>query len=132
MARRGVPRSSGKGLFDSGRSQTPEIGAPMRRHADPYAQAARPPPRIANRPGVLFCTRMTMTRKGAASGEQRAGIAACSLLAARGSLLLILTAGALFAAPPSTCGGTDDYSKALCAYQKRDFASAEAGFRGIV
>ncbi len=37
-----------------------------------------------------------------------------------------------YAKPPSTCGGTDDYSKALCAYQRRAFAEAEAGFRGIV
>jgi TolA-binding protein len=36
------------------------------------------------------------------------------------------------AKPPTTCGGTDDYAKALCAYQRRAFAEAEAGFRGIV
>ncbi len=36
------------------------------------------------------------------------------------------------AAPPTTCGGVDDYSKALCAYQHRNFAEAEAGFRAIV
>jgi len=36
------------------------------------------------------------------------------------------------AAPPSTCGGTDEYAKALCAYQHRAFTEAEAGFRGIV
>jgi TolA-binding protein len=35
------------------------------------------------------------------------------------------------AAPPSTCGATDAYGKALCAYQHRDFATAEAGFRAI-
>ncbi|HXA15589.1 MAG TPA: tetratricopeptide repeat protein [Thermoanaerobaculia bacterium] len=34
--------------------------------------------------------------------------------------------------PPTTCGGTDDYAKALCAYQRRSFAEAEAGFRSIV
>lgn len=36
------------------------------------------------------------------------------------------------AKPPTTCGGTDEYSKALCAYQRRNFPEAEAGFRGIV
>jgi TolA-binding protein len=36
------------------------------------------------------------------------------------------------AAPPTTCGATDDYSKSLCAYQRRNFAEAEAGFRRIV
>jgi TolA-binding protein len=52
----------------------------------------------------------------------------------RGTLLLLILAIALNAEakPPSTCGGTDDYSKALCAYQRRAFTEAEAGFRGIV
>lgn len=36
------------------------------------------------------------------------------------------------AKPPTTCGGSDDYARALCAYQRRQFAEAEAGFRGIV
>ena len=36
------------------------------------------------------------------------------------------------AAPPTTCGATDDYGKALCAYQQRRFADAEVGFRRIV
>ncbi len=44
----------------------------------------------------------------------------------------MLLAGAAFPAPPSTCGESDDYSKALCAYQKRDFGAAEASFRAIV
>jgi len=38
----------------------------------------------------------------------------------------------LLAAPPTTCGKGDDYSRALCAYQRRDFSEAEAGFRAIV
>jgi TolA-binding protein len=46
-------------------------------------------------------------------------------------LFLVLAASAE-AKPPTTCGGTDEYSKALCAYQRRAFAEAEAGFRGIV
>jgi TolA-binding protein len=45
-------------------------------------------------------------------------------------LALIVSVTAL-AVPPSTCGATDDYGKALCAYQKRNFAEAEAGFRAI-
>ena len=36
------------------------------------------------------------------------------------------------AAPPTTCGGSDDYAKALCAYQHRSFAEAEAAFKAIV
>jgi len=52
----------------------------------------------------------------------------------RGTLLLFILAIAMSAnaKPPSTCPGTDDYSKALCAYQRRAFTEAEAGFRGIV
>ena len=44
---RGARSSSGKRLCDSARSQTPSIAHPMRRHAEPYAHAARPPPRMA-------------------------------------------------------------------------------------
>src|SRR5882762_7197678 len=51
----------------------------------------------------------------------------CTLL-----LLIVTIAMSANAKPPSTCGGTDDYAKALCAYQRRAFAEAEAGFRGIV
>jgi TolA-binding protein len=49
-------------------------------------------------------------------------------------LLLILALFAIpaSAAPPTTCGGIDDYSRALCAYQRRQFAAAEQGFRAIV
>jgi TolA-binding protein len=47
-------------------------------------------------------------------------------------LILALIAIPATAAPPSTCGGTDDYSRALCAYQRRQFAAAEQGFRAIV
>jgi TolA-binding protein len=51
----------------------------------------------------------------------------------RALLIILLTfATAASAKPPSTCGGADDYSKALCAYQRRAFAEAEAGFRHIV
>ncbi len=46
-------------------------------------------------------------------------------------LLLATTAGAA-APPPTTCGQQGEYERALCAYQRRQFADAEAGFRGIV
>jgi TolA-binding protein len=46
--------------------------------------------------------------------------------------ILALLALPAFAAPPTTCGTADDYGKALCAYQRRNFAEAEAGFRRIV
>jgi TolA-binding protein len=45
-------------------------------------------------------------------------------------ILALLTAPAL-AAPPTTCGGTDDYSRALCAYQRRQFGDAERLFRAL-
>jgi TolA-binding protein len=47
-------------------------------------------------------------------------------------LLLVAIATTANAKPPSTCGAADDYSKALCAYQRRAFTEAEAGFRAIV
>ena len=47
-------------------------------------------------------------------------------------LILALLAGPAFAAPPTTCGATDVYGQALCAYQRRNFAEADAGFRRIV
>jgi|SRR4029079_11083131 len=48
------------------------------------------------------------------------------------AVIFALLAVPALAAPPSTCGGTDDYSKALCSYQRRQFAAAEQGFRAIV
>ncbi len=47
-------------------------------------------------------------------------------------LILALLAVSASAAPPTTCGSEDDYGKALCAYQRRQFTVAEAGFRAIV
>ena len=47
-------------------------------------------------------------------------------------LALLAAAASAEAKPPTTCGGSDDYARALCAYQRRQFAEAEAGFRGIV
>ena len=48
------------------------------------------------------------------------------------AVIFALLAVPALAAPPTTCGGADDYSKALCAYQRRQFAAAEEGFRAIV
>ena len=51
------------------------------------------------------------------------------------TVLLALTLLALpvsAAPPPSTCGADDEYSRALCAYQRRQFADAERAFRAIV
>lgn len=50
----------------------------------------------------------------------------------RSATLLALVATSAFAAPPSTCKQSDDYSRALCAYQMRHFAEAEVAFRTIV
>lgn len=47
-------------------------------------------------------------------------------------LAMLLLAETLSAAPPSTCGATDEYSVALCAYQRRQFPTAEAKFRALV
>ncbi len=47
-------------------------------------------------------------------------------------LAFVFLAASALAAPPSTCGATDDYSRALCAYQRRSFPEAEAAFRAIV
>jgi TolA-binding protein len=47
------------------------------------------------------------------------------------ALILALVAQTALAAPPTTCGGTSDYERALCAYQRRNFAEAERAFRAI-
>ncbi len=47
-------------------------------------------------------------------------------------VILAFLALPAFAAPPTTCGGRDQYAQALCAYQHRNFAEAEGGFRRIV
>jgi len=46
--------------------------------------------------------------------------------------ILALLAVTADAATPTTCGGTSDYERALCAYQRRNFAEAETTFRTIV
>lgn len=50
----------------------------------------------------------------------------------RFALILALIAAPAFSAPPTTCGAADAFGKALCDYQRRDFAAAESGFRAIV
>lgn len=45
-------------------------------------------------------------------------------------ILALLSFGAQ-ASPPSTCGGGSDYDRALCAYQRRNFAEAETLFRAL-
>jgi TolA-binding protein len=47
------------------------------------------------------------------------------------ALLLSFTIAG-YAAPPSTCGGSTEYDRALCAYQRRNFPEAETAFRAIV
>jgi TolA-binding protein len=47
-------------------------------------------------------------------------------------ILLLLSTTAIAATPPSTCGQSGDYERALCSYQKRQFAEAEGAFRTIV
>jgi TolA-binding protein len=49
----------------------------------------------------------------------------------RYALILALLAATTYAAPPTTCRSGGDYERALCAYQKRSFAEAEAGFRAL-
>lgn len=50
----------------------------------------------------------------------------------RAAVILALIAMPSFAAPPTTCAAHDDYGQALCAYQRRNFDQAAAGFRAIV
>jgi TolA-binding protein len=97
---------SRRGSGDGDRVATPASGQPIRRQVEPNAHAARPAPTIP-RVGALFSLRMRLV------------------------FILALLATTASAAPPTTCGGRDDYSKALCAYQRRQFDQAEAGFRAI-
>jgi TolA-binding protein len=50
----------------------------------------------------------------------------------RNLILLLLLVAPLSAAPPTTCGLADDYSRALCAYQRRQFGLSERDFRSIM
>jgi TolA-binding protein len=47
-------------------------------------------------------------------------------------VILLMLAAPVLAAPPSTCTLPGAYESALCAYQHRDFATAETQFRTIV
>ena len=88
------------------RVETPARGQPMRRQVEPNAHAARPPPMIAKR--IMSVVKTALI------------------------LALLAAATSASAATPSTCGARDDYGKALCAYQRRNFIEAEAQFRAIV
>ena len=48
------------------------------------------------------------------------------------AVILALVAQTALAAPPTTCGLQGAYEQALCSYQRRDFASAERGFRALI
>ena len=48
------------------------------------------------------------------------------------AILALLAPILVQAAAPTTCNLPGDYEQALCAYQRRNFAAAEAGFRTIV
>jgi TolA-binding protein len=50
----------------------------------------------------------------------------------RFAIILALLASSALAAPPTTCALDGDYERALCSYQRRNFAEAEIGFRTIV
>jgi TolA-binding protein len=50
----------------------------------------------------------------------------------RSVVMLLMLAPAVLAAPPSTCALPGAYESALCAYQHRDFATAEKQFRTIL
>lgn len=50
----------------------------------------------------------------------------------RYAIILALLTTAAFAATPSTCTQEGEYERALCAYQRRNFAEAESAFRVIV
>lgn len=46
-------------------------------------------------------------------------------------LILALLAPLAFAAPPTTCNLPGEYERALCSYQRRNFAEAEVAFRAL-
>ena len=92
------------GEAEPSRNVTPAIGHPRRRHVDPNAHAARPPPMM---PSIINRVK-------------------------RLAAILALLALAAAAPPPTTCGQGGDYAAALCAYQRRNFPEAAAGFRAIV
>ena len=68
---------------------------------------------------------------GGATDVNRAGRSPRSLATPGMTAFAILASMTLYAAPPTTCGSDDPYAAALCAYQHRDFRSAEAAFRSI-
>src|ERR1044071_275802 len=68
---------------------------------------------------------------GNADAEEHA-LSLCYPRFVRTAVILALLALGAAAPPPTTCGRSDDYAAALCAYQRRNFAEAAAGFRAIV
>jgi TolA-binding protein len=55
-----------------------------------------------------------------------------NLCAMRYAVILALLATTTLAAPPTTCNQEGEYERALCSYQRRNFAEAESAFRVIV
>jgi TolA-binding protein len=55
-----------------------------------------------------------------------------NLCAMRYAVILALLATTTLAAPPTTCNQEGEYERALCSYQRRNFAEAESAFRLIV
>ncbi len=102
-------------LCDASRSQIPDKGHPIRFHAEPNAHAALPPPKIPSRKIRRYPDVATRNQK----------------LIMRYLLILALLAPFALTAPPTTCDIPGHYERALCAYQRRNFAEAEAGFRAI-
>ena len=47
------------------------------------------------------------------------------------AFLMTFVAQGASGAPPTTCNLEGEYERALCAYQRRNFGEAEAGFRRI-
>jgi len=46
-------------------------------------------------------------------------------------VILALLVPLAWAAPPTTCALPGEYERALCAYQRRNFAEAEVAFRAL-
>jgi TolA-binding protein len=55
-----------------------------------------------------------------------------NLVLMRYAVILALVATTTLAAPPTTCNQDGEYERALCSYQRRNFAEAETVFRTIV
>src|SRR5262245_55065886 len=107
------------------RVATPAIGQPMRRHVEPNAHAARPPPMIPR-------LKLRVASCGLRASRLILPMMSRAPRNAQLATVFALVALSAPAAPPSTCGAKDAYGQALCHYQRRNFIEAEAAFRGIV